>query len=84
MVSESRVGRAVSLGTALGAAALARRAAGSTWHLLTGKRPPEDPADPEVDVREALAWAVVTGVVVSVVRVYALRRAAGLGRRLRA
>lgn len=66
----------LSLGAALAAAAVARRGIGSAWRAATGKNPPENPADPDVNVREALLWAAVSGTLVAVARMLASRRAA--------
>ena len=46
-----------SLVAALGAAAAARKAIDKSWQVSTGKKPPENPADPDVDIWEAVAWA---------------------------
>lgn len=65
-----------SLVTALGAAAAARKGLDKGWQVATGKEPPENPADPDVDVWEAVLWATVTGAFVAVARMLAQRRAA--------
>jgi hypothetical protein len=74
--SSSKVWSAMSLVSALGAAAVARQLLDKAWRLSTGRKPPENPADPDVHVGEAVAWAVVTGASVAVVRMLAQRRAA--------
>ncbi len=71
----SKVWTAFSLVATLGAAALAKKALDTGWRVTTGKRPPENPADPEVDIAEAVAWAVVSGMVVGLARMLANRRA---------
>ena len=65
-----------SLVSALGAAALAKKAIDKSWTVATGKKPPENPADPDVDIWEAVAWAVASGTAVGVARMLAQRRAA--------
>jgi Protein of unknown function (DUF4235) len=65
-----------SLVSALVAATAARKALNTSWKLATGKRPPENPADPDVDVWEAVAWATVSGVAIGVARMLAQRKAA--------
>ena len=55
---------------------VAKKALDKTWKVATGKKPPENPADPDVDVWEAVAWAVVSGAVVGLARMLAQRRAA--------
>ena len=66
-----------SLVSALGAAALAKKAIDKSWTVATGKKPPENPADPDVDIGEAVAWAALTGALVALARMFAQRRAAG-------
>src|SRR3954466_13995187 len=65
-----------SLVSALGAAALAKKAIDTGWRAATGKHPPENPADPDVAMGEAVAWAVVSGTFVALARRFAQRRAA--------
>jgi hypothetical protein len=76
MASGSKVWSAFSLVAALGAAALTRKALDSSWKVATGKKPPENPADPDIDLWEAVTWAVVTGAFVALARMLAQRRAA--------
>lgn len=76
MASGSKVWTVFSLGSALAAAALARKTLDSSWKVATGKKPPENPADPDVDVWEAVAWAAITGAFVALARMLAQRRAA--------
>lgn len=72
----SKVWSVFSLAAALGAAAVAKKALNTTWRATTGKNPPANPADPDVDVKEALAWAAVSGTLIAVARMLATRRAA--------
>ncbi|MDQ4051546.1 MAG: DUF4235 domain-containing protein [Actinomycetota bacterium] len=72
----SKVWSVFSLVAALGAAALARKTIDKSWKLATGKKPPENPADPDIDIWEAVAWAAVTGAFVALARMMAQRRAA--------
>ncbi|NPC95243.1 DUF4235 domain-containing protein [Nocardioides sp. zg-DK7169] len=65
-----------SLIAAVGAAAMAKKAADTTWKVTTGKKPPENPADPDVEIWEAVSWAVVSGVAVGLARMLAQRKAA--------
>ena len=76
MASGSKVWSAFSLAAALGAAAVARKTLDKSWKAATGKKPPENPADPDVEIREAVAWAVVTGAFVALARMLAQRKAA--------
>ena len=65
-----------SLVSALGAAAIAKTAIDKSWTIATGKKPPENPADPDVDIWEAVAWAVASGTAIGLARMIAQRRAA--------
>lgn len=70
-----------SLVSALGAATLAKKALDAGWRAATGKHPPENPADPDVRMVEAVAWAAVSGTFVALARMLAQRRAADYYRR---
>ncbi|WP_183092831.1 DUF4235 domain-containing protein [Nocardioides stalactiti] len=72
----SKVWSMFSLVAALGGAAAARKAIDKSWQVSTGKKPPENPADPDVDIWEAVAWAATTGAAVALAKMYAQRRAA--------
>ena len=56
----SKLWTVFSLVSALGAAALAKKALDTGWRAATGKRPPENPADPDIRMAEAVAWAAVS------------------------
>jgi len=73
----SKIWSVMSLVSVLGAAAVTKKALNTSWKAATGKNPPANPADPDVDVREAVAWAVVSGAFIGVARMFAARRAAG-------
>ncbi len=45
------------------------------WTRITGKEPPEDPHDPQVQVAEAIGFAVLMGVGMEVARLLATRAA---------
>lgn len=75
--STSKVWTAFSLVAGLGAVAVAKQAIDRTWTVATGKKPPENPADPDVELREAVLWAAVSGTVIALARMLAQRRAAG-------
>ena len=76
MASGSKVWSVFSLVSALGAALVARKALDKSWQVATGKKPPENPADPDIEIWEAATWAVVTGAFVALARMLAQRRAA--------
>ena len=77
----SKLWTVFSLVSTLGAAALAKKALDTGWRAATGKHPPENPADPDVQMIEAVAWAVVSGTFVALARMLAQRRAANYFRR---
>jgi hypothetical protein len=73
---------AVALATTLGATAVVKKAVDVTWKLASGgKTPPSDPADPDITVREAVVFAIISGAAVSVVRMFLARRLAEKERR---
>lgn len=67
---------AFSLVAALGAAAVVKKGLNGSWRAATGKNPPANPADPDVDLKEALLWAAVSGTLIAVARMLATRGAA--------
>jgi hypothetical protein len=77
----SKLWTVFSLVTAMTAAAVAKKAIDTGWRAATGKHPPENPADPDVQMGEAIAWAVVSGTFVALARMLAQRRAANYYRR---
>lgn len=76
MASGSKVWTVFSLGAALAGAAVAKKTLNTSWRAATGKNPPANPADPDVDLWEAVAWAAVSGTIVAIARMLAARRAA--------
>lgn len=81
MASGSKMWSAMALASTLGASMAARKAMTTSWKVATGKEPPQNPADPDVSLGEAVAWAVISGVAVGVARMLASRRAANYYRR---
>jgi hypothetical protein len=73
----SKVWSVFSLVAALGAASVAKKGLDTSWRAATGKKPPVNPADPDVDVWEAVAWAAASGTFVALAKMLAQRRAAG-------
>jgi hypothetical protein len=73
----SKVWTIFSLVATLGAAVVAKKAINTGWKTATGKEPPANPADPEVDIWEAVAWAAVSGTLIALARMLASRKAAG-------
>ena len=74
--SSSKAWSAFSLVAALGSAAIAKKGLNTTWRAATGKNPPANPADPDVDVWEAVAWAALSGTLIAIARMLATRKAA--------
>ena len=72
----SKAFSAFSLVAALGAAALTKKGLNTSWRAATGKNPPANPADPDVDIWEAVTWAAVSGTLIALARMLATRRAA--------
>lgn len=72
----TKVWQVMSLGSALLAASVAKKGLNTFWRKATGKTPPANPADPDVDMWEAVAWAAVSGTAVALARMAASRRAA--------
>lgn len=72
----SKVWSVLALTSTVLAGAAARKAMTTSWKVATGKEPPQNPADPDVSIGEALAWAVASGVAIGVARMLASRRAA--------
>lgn len=60
---------------AFAAAWVARKLLALVWRRATGKEPPAHPGDLEVGLKEALGWAVVTGVAMEAARLVATRAA---------
>ncbi len=81
MASGSKVWSLMALGATVTAGIAARKAMTTSWKVATGKEPPQNPADPDVSMGEAVAWAVVSGVAIGVFRMLASRKAADYYRR---
>jgi hypothetical protein len=72
----SRTWSILSLVAALLGATIARKTLTSSWRAATGKNPPANPADPDVDLWEAVLWAAASGTAVQLARMLATRKAA--------
>jgi uncharacterized SAM-binding protein YcdF (DUF218 family) len=72
----TKVWKIFSLGAALLGATVAKKGMNQFWQKATGKNPPANPADPDVDVWEAVAWAAASGTFIALARMLATRRAA--------
>lgn len=67
--------RVTGMAAAFAAAFVARKLITFVWTKATGKEPPVSPEDPEVGMKEALGWALVTGVGLEAARLLATRAA---------
>ena len=81
MASGSKVWSVMALASTVGAGIAARKAMTTSWKVATGKEPPQNPADPDVSIGEALAWAMVSGLTIGVARMLASRQAANYYRK---
>ena len=66
----------LSLVAALLGATVARKSLTKAWQSATGKNPPANPADPDVDLWEAVLWAAASGTAIQIARMLATRKAA--------
>ena len=72
----------VGLVSMLAATTVTKKVLDRVWRLGSGgKTPPDDPADPDVQLREAVVWSVLSGIAVSLVRLGMARRLARTERR---
>jgi hypothetical protein len=46
------------------------------WKASTKRNPPVNPADPDVELWEAVAWSALTGAAIALTKMFAQRRAA--------
>jgi hypothetical protein len=68
--------KVIGTGSAVLAAAFAQRALNAVWKTATGSDPPTVPEDPDTDWAEALGWALLSGAVIGLARLAAVRQAA--------
>lgn len=82
-MDEDKLWNGVAAGSAIAGVALTKPLVEKGWRMAFGSDPPGNPADPEVTWRDALLWAVITGAVVGIIRLFAQRVAAGAWNRAR-
>lgn len=63
-------------GSTVAAGMLAPQLSAIAWQTATGRKPPVSGRNPEVDTREAVAWAIVGGALVELTKVLVRRSAA--------
>lgn len=69
MNSEQRISGSIVLGLLMaGTGLLTRQAIGKGWEKARGEPPPKDQDNRETDLRDALLWAVVSGVSIGIAR----------------
>lgn len=56
-----------------GASAVARSGAAKTWTLVSERPPPEDQSNRQIDLKDAVAWAVLSGAAVGLARLLVRR-----------
>jgi hypothetical protein len=70
------VWKVLDTGAVLGADVISRKLVTRGWTAAMGRKPPTNPADPNVSWPRAFGWAVASGAVVGVARLLATRKAA--------
>ncbi|GAA2758192.1 hypothetical protein GCM10009872_35520 [Actinopolymorpha rutila] len=65
----------------LAAVAVTRKAVDTSWRYVTGNEPPSDPEDPDLTWKEAVTWALASGMGIAIARLLATRQAAKLWQR---
>lgn len=77
-LDDSRKRQILGVVMAAGFAVATRWVLRKGWVMGTGEDPPENPADPRVSWRTALAWGAVSGASAGVARTVARRLASGI------
>lgn len=67
--------RIVSTVAALLAGMAANKIVAASWRATTGRAAPTDPEHPDVELREALLFAVISGALIALARLAAVRGA---------
>ena len=65
--------RLMDRGSSVAAGALAGKVAAIAWKAVTGKKPPVNGQHPDVSTKDAVAWAIIGGATIELVKV-AVRR----------
>lgn len=68
------VAKLVTTGVAIAASAIAKKTTDGTWKFVTGKDVPDNPEDPDVDIKEAIFFAVLSGALIALFRMLANRQ----------
>lgn len=72
------VAKLVTAAAAVLAGIVAKKTTNTTWRFVTGSDSPENPDDPDIELKEAVAFAVLSGVIVGLARLAANRQATGI------
>lgn len=65
----------------IAAGIVGKKASVASWKVATGRKPPANSADPDVNWREAAAWAAVSGAIGGLMRLAATRGVSGYWRK---
>ena len=68
----------MAAGAAVGAGIVARKVTDGTWKFVSGGDSPKNPEDPDIDIKEAVAFALLSGAIVGLTRMVANRQATKL------
>ncbi|MFK5582824.1 DUF4235 domain-containing protein [Serinicoccus sp. LYQ131] len=68
------VAKLATTAAVVGASFIANKLTNGTWKFVTGRDSPENPEDPDIDFKEAVAFAVLSGVIVGLARLIANRQ----------
>ncbi|KNX38447.1 DUF4235 domain-containing protein [Luteipulveratus halotolerans] len=68
--------KVVAIGSGLVASRVAKAATDGTWKATMGGQPPQNPADPDVQWKEAVTFAVVSGAIMGLAKMAANKQAA--------
>lgn len=69
------VWKLMAAGAAVGAGIVANKLTDGTWKFVSGGDSPSNPEDPDIDLKEAIAFAALSGVIVGLARMFANREA---------
>ena len=71
-----RLWKVYSKGSTVLAGVIALRLTETTWRLATSRKAPNDPEHPDVSAREAITWALLSGVTAELTKVVISRKTA--------
>jgi hypothetical protein len=77
----SMMWKVLGTGSSVLATTFADRGVRALWRTATGNEPPTIPEDPDTRWREAVAWALLSGAVIGLARLFATRKAAAYYKR---